>query len=103
MLFSRLKNDINASLKTYASTPGAVLLDVRTGEEYQEGHIPESINLPLQEIDQALTKIKDFDTPLFVYCRIGARSEQAVQWFKKAGYTDVQNIGGIMQYKGQVV
>ena len=44
--------DINQGVKEYSSTPGAVLLDVRTSEEYRGGHIPGSKNVPLQAIDK---------------------------------------------------
>ena len=44
--------DINRGVREYQSVPGALLLDVRTPEEYSEGHVPKSKNLPLQTIDQ---------------------------------------------------
>ena len=60
--------DINEELKTMKETPGAVLLDVREVDEYEEEHIPESVNIPLSNLE----KIQDMhyakDTPLFVYC-----------------------------------
>ncbi|MBP1573383.1 MAG: rhodanese-like domain-containing protein, partial [Oscillospiraceae bacterium] len=43
--------DVNQGVKEYKNTTGAVLLDVRTPEEYSEGHIPESKNVPLQALD----------------------------------------------------
>ena len=45
------QNDINQGVKDYHNIPGAVLLDVRTPQEYREGHIPGSINIPLQQLD----------------------------------------------------
>ncbi len=93
--------DIGQGVAEYTSTSGAVLLDVRTSQEYQEGHIPGSINIPLQRISGDVIPAKK-DTPLFVYCHSGARSSQAVRTLTKIGYTSVKNIGGIAAYTGKV-
>lgn len=95
--------DINAGVKDFQATKGAVLLDVRTAGEYAEGHIENSLNLPLQNIEQAVSVIKDKDTPLFVHCRSDGRSASATAALKKMGYTNVSDIGGIMSYNGKVV
>lgn len=94
-------NDINAGVEEYQKTPQAKLIDVREEDEYAEGHIPASINIPLSKIESAQGEITDLDTPLFVYCRSGNRSGQAVAWFKQAGYSKVKNIGGIANYSGK--
>lgn len=93
--------DINQGIAEYASTPGAVLLDVRTSQEYQEGHVPGSVNVPLQTIRGDVVPAKK-DAPLFVYCHSGARSSQAVRILAQKGYTNVKNIGGIAAYTGKV-
>ena len=63
-------------------TEDAVLLDVRTPEEYAEGHLPDSVNLPLDRIETiAIAPSR----PLFVYCRSGARSSQACSILKRRG------------------
>ncbi len=72
-------------------------------EEYAEGHIEGSTNLPLQSIEQAERVIKVKDTPLFVHCRSGGRSAQATSILKRMGYTNVEDIGGILSYSGKVV
>ena len=94
--------DVNQGVKEYQSTAGAVLLDVRTPEEYRSGHIPESRNLPLQTIDRAGAVAENRDTALYVYCQSGARSRQAAGMLKQMGYTNVNNIGGIAAYEGKV-
>lgn len=94
--------DIDQGLETCRATPGAVLLDVRTPEEYAEGHIPGGRNVPLQRLDAVESVVKSKDTPLFVYCLSGARSRQAVSLLRSRGYTNVQNIGGISAYSGKV-
>lgn len=93
--------DINQGLQTYAAQPGAVLLDVRTPQEYREGHIPESKNIPLYQLQQ-VRQVAGPDTPLFVYCHSGARSREAAAMLGRMGYEKVTNIGGMTAYKGKV-
>ncbi len=95
-------SDINEGIKEFNNAEKAVLLDVRTAQEYSGGHIPKSKNLPLNEIGRAGRFISDLDTPVFVYCLSGGRSRQAVGALKQMGYTNVKNLGGIRSYKGKV-
>lgn len=95
--------DINQGIETYKKTAGAILLDVRTIQEYNEGHIPESKNVALQNIEKIRKVVKQKNTPLFVYCYSGSRSRQATGILKQMGYTNINNIGGIVGYKGKVV
>ena len=95
------KTDINTGVEQFRNTPHAVLLDVRTRQEYADGHIPGSRNIPLDQIDSALATIPNRETPVFVYCLSGGRSGQSVAYLKKMGYTDVVNIGGISSYRGK--
>ena len=94
--------DINQGVQEYKSAAGAVLLDVRTPQEYREGHIPGSQNVHLQQLDKVEEVTENKDTVLYVYCRSGARSRQAVSLLKHMGYTNVHNIGGIAAYSGKV-
>ena len=94
--------DINQGVKDYQAVPGAILLDVRTPQEYREGRIPGSQNVPLQTIDKIDTVAEDKNIPLFVYCYSGARSSQAASMLQRMGYSNVTNIGGIAAYSGKV-
>ena len=94
--------DIHQGVEEYNATPGAVLLDVRTPQEYAQGHIPGSKNIPLQTLHDAKAAVKDKGTPLYVYCQSGARSSQAASLLKQMGYTNVTNIGGIAAWRGKV-
>lgn len=96
------KPDINEGVQRFAQTKGAVLLDVRSPREYASGHIPGSINLPLQEIGHAGRKVASKAVPLYVYCMSGARSQQAELRLKELGYVNVHNIGGIGRYNGEL-
>ena len=94
--------DINEGAARWASTPGALLLDVRTPAEFREGHIPGSRSLPLDDMVLATEHIPERDTPIFLYCLSGARSRQAAYILRQLGYTAVTNIGGIKHYHGEV-
>ena len=94
--------DINQGVKEYNATDGAVLLDVRTPDEYRQGHIPGSKNVPLQSIDKVTVMINNKATPIFVHCLSGTRSRQAAAILQQMGYTNVKNIGGISAYTGKV-
>lgn len=94
--------DINKWIEELKNMTKAVLIDVRTRDEYNSGHIQGSINIPLDNINSAEGKVKNKNTQIFVYCLSGARSAQAVSQMKKMGYTNVLNIGGINRYKGKM-
>jgi len=95
--------NINHAVEEFNNTPGAVLLDVRTPQEYREGHIPGSMNIPLNSIQEAQAVIDDKDAKIYVYCLSGGRSSQAVAELRDMGFNDVKNIGGISRYTGKRV
>ena len=94
--FNRI--NINAAVEECRNTPGAVLLDVREADEFQSGHIPGAVNVPLSMIE-SITLPKT--APLFIYCLRGTRSKQAVRILTQKGYS-ARSIGGITAYKGQM-
>ncbi len=96
--FFQNKNTLTEGLDKYKSDKNGILLDVRTKEEYADGHIPNSINIPLSNIEQI-----DYSTDknLYVYCHSGARSSQACSILKDMGYNAI-NIGGICLYQGEI-
>ena len=94
--------DINKGVADFRNTEGAILVDVRTSQEYREGHIPGSKNVPLQQLDKISSVTDNKDAPMFVYCHSGARSRQAAVILQHIGYANVNNIGGIAAYEGKV-
>ena len=94
--------DINQGVTEFRQREGAVLLDVRTPQEYRDGFIPGSKNVPLQTIDKVDAVVENKDTALYVYCHSGARSRQAASLLQDMGYSNVTNIGGIAAYSGKV-
>ena len=97
------RKDNNEGVKRLRENKEAVLLDVRTREEYASGHIEGSRNLPLDEIDKVDSVIKDKNTPLYIHCLSGGRSARAAAYLKGKGYREVHDIGGIGSYRGKLV
>lgn len=96
------RTDINSKLLEAREVKGAVILDVRNADEFQEGHIPGAINVPVDRFEEIGKKVKKKDTPIYSYCLMGTRSSKAVAALKAMGYTNVTNIGGIRRYKGPI-
>lgn len=97
-IFKR-KVSINEYVEQAQETKNAVILDVRTQGEYLSGHIPSSINIPLDRLDQInISK----DSQIFLYCLSGARSGHAEHFLKSKGYTNAKNIGGIQRFDGSL-
>jgi phage shock protein E len=89
-----------------AVSNGAVLLDVRTPEEYAAGHIKGATNFPLQDLQSGKYPDVSKGQKVFVYCHSGNRSSQSAVILKGAGYTDVVDLGAIThveQIGGQIV
>lgn len=75
------------------------ILDVRTKDEYLEGHIEHAILLPVADVElEAEHVLKDKDETLLVYCRSGMKSRIASQQLAELGYTNVYEFGGIMNW-----
>lgn len=75
-----------------------LVLDVRTQEEYDGGHIPGAVCLPNEEITADMPVIFDKDTEILLYCRSGRRSAEALEKLEKMGYTNVSDFGGILDW-----
>lgn len=85
-------------------TADFILLDVRTEEEYDEGHIPGAVNLPNEDIAADPPELlTDLDQMILVYCRSGRRSKEAAAKLAAMGYTQVLEFGGIMDWTGEVI
>jgi len=79
--------------KILESEKNIILIDVRTADEYKAAHIPGAINIPRGLLEWVTPRqIEDTDTPIYTYCRTGARSAFAAQRLTEMGYTKVTNI-----------
>jgi rhodanese-related sulfurtransferase len=83
---------------------GYIILDVRTQEEYAEGHIPGAIQISHDEIkERAGGMLPDKNQLILVYCRSGRRSKIAAEELVKLGYTNVKEFGGIIDWEYEIV
>ena len=79
---------------------GAVLIDVRTSDEYNREHIPYAVNIPLDQIE---TINYQKDTTIIVYCQSGMRSREAVNKLVNMGYTNLYDLdGGLLNWGGSL-
>ena len=82
---------------------GSIILDVRTQEEYDEGHIPGAIVISHEEIaEKAEEVLTDKDQLILVYCRSGRRSKIAAEALVELGYTNIKEFGGISDWPYEV-
>ena len=80
-----------------------IILDVRTQEEYDQGHIPGAILIPNTEIKvRAVEELTDKDQLILVYCRSGRRSKLAAEILVELGYPNIKEFGGIIDWPYEV-
>ncbi len=82
---------------------GAVLLDVRTPEEFASRHVDGAVNIPFDQVEERKAEIDkltggDANKPIVVYCQAGGRASQAKETLVRAGHTKVTNLGGISNW-----
>ena len=86
------------------SESGYIIIDARTQEEYDQGHIPGAILIPEYEIaDRAEKELPDKNQLILVYCRSGRRSKIAAEELVKLGYINVKEFGGIIDWEYEIV
>ena len=90
--------------KNMMDTQEAIVLDVREQDEFDAGHIPGAVLLPVGTItkDTAATVIPELDSVVLVYCRSGNRSKKASQALVDLGYTGIYEFGGINTWPYEV-
>lgn len=92
------------AMEIMADNPHSIILDVRTLEEFNEGHIPNAISLPVDEIENAIIHmIPDRGEIILVYCRTGIRSANAAVILVEMGYHNVFDFGGIVDWPGEII
>lgn len=74
---------------------GALVVDVRTEEEFQDEHYANAVNIPLDRLESSLSALGAKDAPIVLYCASGSRSAYAARILSKAGYRRVLNAGGL--------
>ena len=87
------------ALQRLESEEDIILVDVRTPGEYAEERIPGSLLIPLQTLEEeAPQHLTDKEAPVFIYCRSGRRSLEAAEILLELGYTNVYDLGGIIDW-----
>lgn len=85
------------------ANPDAIVLDVRTPEEYQKKHIPGALLIPIEDIRGGkLSKLPDKDATILIYCWTGRRAEDAAEYLIKRGYKKIYEFGGLIDWPGPV-
>lgn len=74
---------------------GALVVDVRSVAEYNSGHYPGAINIPVDQVSKRISEFGDKSKPVIVYCASGGRSGSAKSYLQSIGFTDVTNAGGL--------
>ena len=93
---STLQKMITMNLKDALNQNDVKIIDVRSVMEFQSGHVPGSVNIPLNEIPQHLDALKSESCPLILCCVSGNRSAQAVYYLQENGVKNAINGGGWM-------
>lgn len=96
--------NMDTAQKMFEEEGDYIILDVRHADEYADGHIKGAINIDNDVIGaNKLEELPDKEQTIYVYCRSGNRSKQAAKKLVSLGYTDVIEIGGIIDWKGDIV
>lgn len=107
LLLSACAGEASPSYQTITPEEGAKLMgeggvtvvDVRSPDEYESGHVPGAVNIPNEEIGTAQPDgLPDLNAALIVYCQTGVRSKEAADKLAGIGYTDVKDMGGIVDW-----
>lgn len=85
---------IKEMLEILKTNSNVVLLDVRSSQEYIEGHIRGSINIPVYDIEKQAKNKLNKNSIIIVYCSAGIRSKRAIQILEKLGYENLYNVEG---------
>jgi phage shock protein E len=96
--FSSNVGDISQQELLEANTNSVVIVDVRTPEEFQQGHVPNAVNVPLSNIidNPAILRISK-EKPIVLYCRSGYRAGKAAEALQKNGHQNLRHLKGDMQ------
>lgn len=96
--------DMEEAIAMMETEENYLVVDVRTPEEFAQGHIPGAVNLPNESIGtEPPALLPDKNQLIMIYCRSGNRSKQASEKLVKLGYSSIVEFGGIMDWPGEVV
>ena len=100
---SIIVNDLDPEKAREMMTAGAVIIDVRSEEEYSSANLRSSLNIPLPEIKSSITtSVPDKEKIVLLHCRTGSRSLIGKRTLKQMGYSNVYNLGSFSRAKKMV-
>lgn len=108
MIFSGCGNNFkhishDEAKKIIAENPDAIILDVRTQEEYDKKHIPKALLVPIDNLRAGdFSALPDKNKIILVYCRTGRRAEDSAKILTEHGYKNVYDFGGLVDWTGEV-
>lgn len=93
-----------SALKLINEVENLLILDVRRFSEFKNGKIPNSINIPVDDLEFELDELEEFkEKPILVYCKSGIRSSVACSLLEEEGFSILYNLrGGILDYTGNI-
>ena len=97
-LFAQCAQQKGVDFRALAQQPSTAIIDVRTVGEFEAGHIPQSINIPLHILLDSIEDLREFET-LILICRSGNRSGQAKVLLQERGFENVFNGGGWEEFR----
>ena len=101
VLFDKFRElTVNEGLNRARMEPNAVLLDVRTKEEFKKGHVSGAVNIPMDRLEQIKNRIRSADTTLYVVGDYNHQPRKAVKELKKLGYTHAVPSGTMEEHHG---
>ena len=93
----------NEAVKMMAEKPDAIILDVRTADEFEKKHIPNAKSVPLEVFqDGNFSSLPDKNATILIYCWTGRRAQDAAQILADKGYKNVYEFGGMVNWTGEV-
>lgn len=103
-MFDAIKNLLGLEKTDFAELKnnGAIILDVRSKSEFSGGHIKGAMNIPVSDLQNNLSKLKNKNKPIITCCASGMRSASAKSILQNAGYTEVYNGGGWMSLDNKI-
>ena len=95
--------EVNGIIENYENLEHVYIIDVREEDEYEEGHLINSYNIPLSRLEDINNENISKDAKIIIYCRSGNRSKTAQEKLNNMGYTNVYDMGGIVNWPYDVV
>ena len=103
MTYKQISMDEAKQIFESGGADSYIILDVRTSDEFADGHIPGAINVANESIGaESPAELADKNQLIYVYCRSGNRSKQATEKLAALGYTNIVEFGGIIDWTGEI-